>query len=74
MSSIVKTQRRTWLKILVGGGILFFGAEQELKYTDNPNFFPTVILLGALVIPVAFVAYFYGQEQRLDPRIHTEAL
>lgn len=29
------------------------------RITQNPNFFPTVILLGALLVPVSFVAYVY---------------
>ena len=28
---------------------------------QNPNFFPTVILLGALLVPVSFIAYVYDQ-------------
>lgn len=62
-----------WFQIFVGGVLLFFGAEQALKLTGNPNFIPTVILLGAFVIPVTFVAYFYGQERKLDKTTHVGA-
>jgi RsiW-degrading membrane proteinase PrsW (M82 family) len=62
-----------WLQIFVGGAALFFATEQVLKFTGNPNFFPTVILLGAFVVPVAFVAYFYGQERVMDKEMHREA-
>jgi len=47
------------IQILVVGIILFFGAEQALRLTGNPNLFPTVILLGSSVVPIAFVTYFY---------------
>jgi len=62
--------QKRWLQIFVMGVVLFIGAEQALKLTGNPNFFPTVILLGALVVPVSFVTYFYGQERFLDPGLH----
>ena len=48
-----------WLQILVVGILLFIATEQALRITGNPNYFPTVILLGAFVVPVAFVVYFY---------------
>jgi RsiW-degrading membrane proteinase PrsW (M82 family) len=51
--------RRGWFQIAIGGVVLFIIAEVVLVNTGNPLFFPTVILLGAFVIPVAFVAYFY---------------
>ena len=48
-----------WGQILVTGAVLFVASEQALRLTGNPNFFPTVILLGAFVVPVTFVTYFY---------------
>jgi len=50
---------RPWLAIIIIGVILFIGAEEALRITNNPNFFPTLIMLGAFVVPVAFVTYFY---------------
>jgi len=50
---------KPWLQILIVGIILFIASEQALRITGNPNFFPTVILLGSFVVPIAFVAYFY---------------
>ncbi len=72
MNTAFKFTQRRWFQVVIAGGALFFGAEQALKYTGDPNFFPTVILLGALVVPVAFVSYFYGQERRLDIKTHVE--
>ena len=59
-----------WFQILIIGAVLFFAAEQALKFTNNINFVPTVILLGAFLVPAAFVAYFYSQEQVLDKASH----
>ena len=50
---------KPWLQILVIGIVLFIGTEQALRITGNLNFFPTVLLLGAFTVPIAFVAYFY---------------
>jgi RsiW-degrading membrane proteinase PrsW (M82 family) len=32
-----------------------------------------VLLLGAFIVPVAFVAFFYGQERAIDKLVHVEA-
>ncbi len=57
---------RPWLWILIAGVVLFIGAEQALTITGNPNFFPTVLLVGAFTIPTAFVAYFYDHVRDRD--------
>ena len=62
-----------WFRIFVGGILLFFAAEQALRFTGNPAFVPMVLLLGAFVVPVAFVAFFYGQERAIDKLVHVEA-
>jgi RsiW-degrading membrane proteinase PrsW (M82 family) len=48
-----------WFRIFGLGLIVFLATEQALKFTGNPNFFPTVILLGALLVPVTFISYIY---------------
>jgi RsiW-degrading membrane proteinase PrsW (M82 family) len=59
-------KKRKWPWVLIGGILLFIAAEQALRFTGNPNFFPTVLLLGSFTIPVAFVTYIYERERRLD--------
>jgi RsiW-degrading membrane proteinase PrsW (M82 family) len=51
--------REKWFLILVLGTGLFFGADFALRTTGNPNYFPTVILLGSMLVPVAFVTFAY---------------
>lgn len=51
--------KRGWFQILVGGVVLLYLTERTLVATRNPSFFPSVILLGALLVPVAFLAYLY---------------
>ena len=54
-----------WLQVLTGGVVLFFAAEQGLKFTGNLNLIPTVILVGAFVVPITFVSYFFSAERRI---------
>ena len=69
--SISRFLGQRWFQIFGIGVVLFFGTEQALKFTGNPNFVPTVILLGAFVVPAAFIAYFPTQEMALDRAAHT---
>ena len=60
-----------WVQVLASGVVLFIATEQAFRLTGNPNYFPTVLLLGSFVMPVAFVTYVYGRESTLDT--HTES-
>ena len=53
---------RRWLRSLVIGLILFILAAFVLLWTDNPNLFPTVILIGNFLVPVVFVAFLYDHQ------------
>lgn len=70
MPKILQFTNQRWFQILIIGAALFFGTEQALKFTNNINLVPTVILLGAFLVPAAFVAYFYSQEQVMDKASH----
>jgi protease PrsW len=51
--------RRWWLQVLVSGLVLLFLVERTLVATSNPNYVPSVILLGAFLVPISFVTYLY---------------
>ncbi len=53
--------RHTWFVVLVSGLALFLATDWAMTATSNPNFVPTVILLGAFVVPATFVVYTYGR-------------
>lgn len=55
----MKTLRRGWFQLFVGGLILLCLVEWALFVTHNPNYFPSAILLGAFLVPVTFVSYLY---------------
>jgi RsiW-degrading membrane proteinase PrsW (M82 family) len=43
----------------VVGFILFVAGVAVFGITGNPNLFPTVVLVGNLLVPVSYVAFFY---------------
>ena len=55
MKDLLTVQR----KAPMPGSILFLILEEALRFTDNPNFFPSLLLIGAFIVPAAFITYFY---------------
>jgi protease PrsW len=53
--------RHAWIGVLAVGALLFVGVERTLVATQNPNLVPAAILLGAAVVPAAFVAFISGR-------------
>lgn len=53
--------RHAWIGVLVIGTALFLVVERTLVATQSPNLVPTAILLGAAVVPAAFVAFISGR-------------
>jgi protease PrsW len=51
--------RRRWFQIFVSGLILLYLVERTLVATSTPNYVPSVILLGAFLVPITFVTYLY---------------
>ncbi len=56
---LVGVPRRAWFQILLSGLVLFYALEKLLRSTHNPNFVPSVLLLGAFLVPVTMVMYLY---------------
>ena len=50
---------RYWWRVLIGGAVFYWITLKLLAGSGNPNLAPTVILLGAFTIPVAYVVYLY---------------
>jgi protease PrsW len=51
--------RRVWFLILIGGLVLFIASDLALISTSDPNYVPTVLLIGGFLIPVVFVAFLF---------------
>jgi RsiW-degrading membrane proteinase PrsW (M82 family) len=62
---IMRTSRRwAWLGVLVAGLILYIVVLRTLVQTQNPNFVPALILLGATVVPLAFLTFAQARTGR----------
>ena len=55
-------QGLSWLKVLVSGFGLFVLTTVVMFVTQNPNLYPTVILIGNFLIPVVFVTFLYHHQ------------
>ena len=60
-----RLRKVSWLLVLVVGGVLFELVRRTLVDTQNPNFVPTLLLLGAATVPVAFVAFIRSRLRSL---------
>ncbi len=58
--AFVKKERSiAWIKVFFGGVGLYFISLIVMLFTNNPNLFPTVVLIGNFLVPVTYVAFFY---------------
>jgi protease PrsW len=55
----VQIGRWAWLKILVSGVIFFILLERALIATGNLNYIPSLLVVGAVTVPLAFCALLY---------------
>jgi RsiW-degrading membrane proteinase PrsW (M82 family) len=62
---IMRSSRRwAWLGVLVIGLVLYLVVLRTLVRTQNPNFIPALILLGASVVPLAFLTFAQARTGR----------
>lgn len=62
--------RSRWIQIFVIGVIIFVVANVILNLTQDVLYFPTIMMVGAFLVPITFVAYFYQQENLFDRGSH----
>jgi RsiW-degrading membrane proteinase PrsW (M82 family) len=58
---VLAARRWSWLLVLVVGVVLYEAVRRVLVETANPNLVPALILIGAAVVPAAFVAFIAGR-------------
>ncbi|MCM4078456.1 PrsW family intramembrane metalloprotease [Paractinoplanes hotanensis] len=58
------SRRWAWLGVLVTGLALYAVVLWTLVHTQNPNFVPALILLGATVVPLAFLTFAQARTGR----------
>jgi protease PrsW len=66
--------KNRWLQIFIVGLILWGLADVTLRFTKDILYFPTIMVIGAFLIPITFVAFFFQQENILDRGIHKESI
>lgn len=49
----------SWWRVFLTGLLFYIASLFALVVTGNPNLFPTVVMVGNLLIPVTYVAFFY---------------
>jgi hypothetical protein len=59
-------RRWLWVPVLVVGAALLVAVQQAVVVTGNPNLVPSLLLLGALLVPVSFVFYLDGRRPDYD--------
>ena len=67
-------RRWSWVLVLLAGTGLFELVRHAIVRTGNPNLVPALILLGAAVVPGAFVAFVAGRRLVFDVGTGTVAL
>jgi protease PrsW len=58
--------RHWWWQVLLGGVVILYALERVLVQTRNLNLVPSVILLGAFLVPATFVIYLYQRLPDLE--------
>ncbi len=66
--------QRRWFQTLISGLVLFYVVQWVLIGTQNLNFMPTLLLLGAFLTPVAFVTYVYERQPIRNVPLATVAI
>jgi protease PrsW len=66
--------QRLWWRVLLVGFVLYLITEYLLVTSGNPNLIPTVLLIGAFLVPVTYVVYLYERGALYDVPITTVAL
>lgn len=53
-------ERAAWLGILIGGVLTYVVLLMIMVDTSNPNFFPSLLLVGSVTVPLASLTFAWG--------------
>lgn len=59
LAPVTKFKKNGWLKILVTAFIFYILLLVALVLTENTNLFPTLVMIGNFMVPVAYVSFLY---------------
>lgn len=51
-----------WLLVLIAGELGYQALRRVALHTENPHLLPGMVLMGALIVPCAFVAFLWGTD------------
>ncbi len=63
-----------WLRTFITGLIFYLVATALLFLTQNPNLFPTVVMIGSFLVPVTYVTFFYERRHLSNLTISTTVI
>ncbi len=52
-------RQNSWLKILATAAVFYILLLVALAVTRNPNLFPTLVMVGSFMVPIAYVSFLY---------------
>jgi protease PrsW len=63
-----------WWRVFRNGFMLYVTGLAVLVLSENPNIFPTVLMLGSFLVPATYVAFFYEHRRLSGLSVDTPAL
>lgn len=67
----VPFRRRIWWRVLVAGSLIFLIVRNLYAASGNPNLAPTLVLVGAFLVPITYVIYLYETEALYEVSLMT---
>ena len=61
LTRVASTKANSWWRVLLIGFFFYLATLVALILTRNPVLFPTVVMVGSFMIPIAYVAFFYDR-------------
>ena len=71
---IPAARRNAWLKVLSTAAVFYILLLVALLLTGNSNLFPSLVMVGSFMVPVAFVAFLYERRHLSRLTMPTVAL
>lgn len=56
--------RWLWLKVLIGGFVMFFIIDRAAVLTGDINYLPALLAVGTATVPLAFLLFLYSRDSR----------
>lgn len=71
---MAKSKRKYWLRVLLFGFLTYVATIVTFILTGNINLFPSIVLIGNFLVPVAFVSFFYVRREWFSVNMSATAM